>query len=119
MRNSQNVRFDEFQNSGELEEGEYWSEEYFSRVYRALMDIIEAHGVGSDGWAAARWMVYEEYAHWDGIKIASSGAVDNAYGWLQSRLPPGERPQLEFEMFPSDNAPPPIWEGYNAMLPTA
>ena len=36
-----------------------WSKEFLGRVFHALRDIIEAHGMGDQGWASARWEVYE------------------------------------------------------------
>ncbi|KAF6752818.1 hypothetical protein DFP72DRAFT_903703 [Ephemerocybe angulata] len=115
MRNYGNLRVDE--NSWPSYEEFYWSKPYLTRIYRALMDIIEAHGTGPDGWATARWMVYDKYAEWDGIHLDLSNAEDKAYPWLQPRLAPGVRPRLEYAMFPDQDVPPPIWEEYNAMLP--
>ena len=36
-----------------------WSKEFLGRVFHALRDIIEAHGMGDQGWASARWELYE------------------------------------------------------------
>lgn len=58
IKNEQNTRVDDL--PAEQDFRVFWSEEYFTRIYRALMDIIGAHGVGPDGWEAARWMVYDE-----------------------------------------------------------
>jgi predicted secreted protein len=38
----------------------FWSQDYFTRVYNALIDVIRAHGVGAEGWEAARWIVYDK-----------------------------------------------------------
>lgn len=36
-----------------------WSEKFTDRLFGALVAIIEAHGVGVDGWESARWEVYD------------------------------------------------------------
>lgn len=36
-----------------------WSLDYVGRIFRALRDIIDAHGMGDQGWATARWEIYE------------------------------------------------------------
>ncbi|KAF5340293.1 hypothetical protein D9611_007853 [Ephemerocybe angulata] len=116
-KNTHNIRGDEIPWPEDYRE--YWSTGYLTRIYQALINIIGAHGVGDEGWKAARWMVYDEYRKWDGIHLSLTEAEDNAYGWLQSRLPPGENPQLEFSVFIANNHPPPIWAQYNALLPTS
>lgn len=45
------------------EDGEYtysWSSSYLEKLYGALIEIIEIHGTGDDGWATARWEVYDK-----------------------------------------------------------
>lgn len=44
----------------EEEEEYFWARQYFRRVYKALIHIIEEHGVGDEGWGSARWMVYDQ-----------------------------------------------------------
>lgn len=98
--------------------GWYWSPEYLAKLYQALMAIIEEHGLGPDGWEAARWLVYDQYSQgWEGIKIGEETARDLAFGWLQPRLPDGEYPKLRFGIS-DDSKPPPIWIKYNALLPS-
>lgn len=36
-----------------------WSEKFIDRLFEALVAVIEAHGVGVDGWESARWEVYD------------------------------------------------------------
>lgn len=35
-----------------------WTDEYFSRVFQGLVDVVNEHGLG--GWECARWMVYDK-----------------------------------------------------------
>ncbi|KAF6752819.1 hypothetical protein DFP72DRAFT_1070003 [Ephemerocybe angulata] len=116
-KNTHNIRGDDIPFPQDCRE--YWSTGYLTRIYQALINIIGTHGVGDEGWKAARWMVYDEYLNWDGIRLSLTEATDNAFGWLQSRLPPGTNPQLEFSVFDVHNHPPPIWAQYNALLPTS
>lgn len=37
----------------------YWTDAYCDKVYTALMDIINEHGLGEQGWMGARWEVYD------------------------------------------------------------
>jgi hypothetical protein len=37
----------------------YWSDWWFRRVLKALIRVIDEHGIGPHGWEAARWMVYD------------------------------------------------------------
>ncbi|KAF6752822.1 hypothetical protein DFP72DRAFT_1046977 [Ephemerocybe angulata] len=97
--------------------GWYWSPAYLTKLYQALMAIIEEHGLGPDGWEAARWLVYDQYSRgWEGIEIGEETARDLAFGWLQPRLPDGEYPKLRFGIS-DESKPPPIWIKYNALLP--
>jgi hypothetical protein len=53
-----------------------WDGKYFDEVFRALIEVVKQHGVGNEGWASARWEVY------DTVSIclffcASSGDVDH------------------------------------------
>lgn len=47
----------------------YWSHDYITRIYQALIDIINAHGVGDDGWRAARWIVYDKVGDLDSVPL--------------------------------------------------
>ncbi|KAH6919082.1 hypothetical protein BKA70DRAFT_1249223 [Coprinopsis sp. MPI-PUGE-AT-0042] len=113
--NMENVRVDEI--SWEQDTKYYWSQDYLTRIYQALIDIAYFHGTGPEGWAAARWMVYDKYTEWDGLHIYEAEAEDKAYGWLQGRLPSRSKPALEFSIFRDHNHPPAIWAEYNALLP--
>jgi hypothetical protein len=57
-KNLENIRVDDI--PAEQDTMYFWSQEYFTRVYQALIDVIEAHGTGPEGWAAARWLVYDK-----------------------------------------------------------
>lgn len=35
------------------------AETYHDMIYEALIQVIEEHGYGDDGWAGARWEVYD------------------------------------------------------------
>ncbi|KAF6752817.1 hypothetical protein DFP72DRAFT_1132264 [Ephemerocybe angulata] len=91
----------------------FWSEEYFTRVYQALIDITKSHGIGRNGWEAARWLVYDKYSQWSGIQVGDETAEDGAYAWLQGRLPDNEKLKLGFYK----GEPPSIWIEYNSRLP--
>lgn len=47
-------------NYPDMGESYYWSPSYFTRIFQALIDIIEAHGTGDEGWGSARWIVYDK-----------------------------------------------------------
>jgi hypothetical protein len=36
-----------------------WDDDYFDEVLQALIEVVEQHGVGDEGWASARWEVYD------------------------------------------------------------
>lgn len=38
----------------------YWSDFYLEKLFGALIEVIEAHGIGGDGWGTARWEVYDK-----------------------------------------------------------
>ncbi|KAF6752820.1 hypothetical protein DFP72DRAFT_903707 [Ephemerocybe angulata] len=94
----------------------YWSHDYLSRIYRALMRIIKAHGTGS---SRALIFTYFKYRKWEGITIDGETVRDDAFGWLQGRLADEGKIQLNFGMFVRTHKPPPIWAQYNALLPTS
>lgn len=37
-----------------------WSSDYVGRLFEALHEVVEAHGMGDAGWRTARWEVYEK-----------------------------------------------------------
>ena len=37
-----------------------WSEEYLERLFTALIEVIEEHGTGPEGFEGIRWEVYEK-----------------------------------------------------------
>ncbi len=43
----------------EYDEWYSWTSEILQPIFEALIGVIEAHGVGDDGWASARWEVYD------------------------------------------------------------
>lgn len=118
--NRHNIRTDE--TPFPLEIWEFWSNEYFIKVFEALIRVIQEHGAGDCGWKAARWLVYDTYSQWDGIHIypdeaGQYTAEDHAFGWLQGRAPAGSRPRWEFEESGANN-PSQLAAVYNAMLPS-
>jgi len=36
-----------------------WDGDYYDEVFQALMEVVKQHGVGDEGWASARWEVYD------------------------------------------------------------
>jgi hypothetical protein len=45
--------YDHFEGDDDYE----WTDEYFSRVFRGLIGVVEEHGKA--GWESARWLVYD------------------------------------------------------------
>ncbi|KAF8592738.1 hypothetical protein K439DRAFT_1626077 [Ramaria rubella] len=53
----------------------YWDSDYTTEIRGALRQIVEKHGVGSDGLATARWEVYDKYVECiEGITYDRYGA---------------------------------------------
>jgi len=45
-----------------------WAEKYRDKLLQALIDVIEEHGLGENGWKGVRWEVYDKYAEYiDGV----------------------------------------------------
>ncbi|KAF5340380.1 hypothetical protein D9611_007851 [Ephemerocybe angulata] len=114
--NEENARTDDSIGYPE-DHASFWSQEYFAKVYQALMDIIISHGTGPEGWGSARWLVYDQYRKWEGFSIDDDGVYDGAFDWLRGRLPNERKISLNFGLDEKDK-PPPIWATYNALLPT-
>ncbi|KAJ7579283.1 hypothetical protein C8J56DRAFT_341280 [Mycena floridula] len=38
-----------------------WKKEYLDKLYDALFDVIQEHGLGDEGWRSLRWEVYDKY----------------------------------------------------------
>lgn len=38
----------------------YWSNSYLERLFGALIEVVEAHGIGEHGWGTAGWEVYDK-----------------------------------------------------------
>lgn len=55
-----NMMFQEDNYPRQDERHYFWSRAYITKIFEALIDIIRAHGVGDDGWRAARWLVYDK-----------------------------------------------------------
>jgi hypothetical protein len=36
-----------------------WDVTYYDEVFQALIEVVKEHGVGDEGWASARWEVYD------------------------------------------------------------
>lgn len=47
----------------------YWSRTYLDEIYKALIDVIQAHGTGEHGWEGIRWEVYDK------VRLFSFGPV--------------------------------------------
>ncbi|KAF6752815.1 hypothetical protein DFP72DRAFT_1069999 [Ephemerocybe angulata] len=101
-----------------------WTNELLEEVSQALIDIVNAHGLGPEGWQAARWRVYDALniacdEQWSasigGIDIPRRGQpVDYAWFWLSGRLPESEFHSLPFNnRFDAETR----WRQYNSMLP--
>jgi len=65
-----------------------WDKNYYNEVFQALIGVVEQHGVGDEGWASARWEVYDTYAecvsgiqydNWKGERW-----IDSARRWLDA-----------------------------------
>jgi hypothetical protein len=68
-----------------------WATEYRESVFAALIDVINEHGLGDDGWKSVRWEVYDKYAEYiSGISYDNDRWSDGAAGWLAGRLAPEE-----------------------------
>ncbi|KIM77973.1 hypothetical protein PILCRDRAFT_90899 [Piloderma croceum F 1598] len=39
-----------------------WTGDYYNEVFQALIEVVKQHGDGDEGWALARWEVYDTYA---------------------------------------------------------
>ncbi|KAH9850144.1 hypothetical protein C2E23DRAFT_887580 [Lenzites betulinus] len=37
-----------------------WDTPYLDRLFAVLIEVIEAHGLGNDGWHSVRWEVYDQ-----------------------------------------------------------
>nr|VWO99652.1 Succinate-semialdehyde dehydrogenase (EC [Ganoderma boninense] len=37
-----------------------WSAEYLERLFAAILDVIEEHGFGAEGWEGVQWEVYDK-----------------------------------------------------------
>ena len=37
-----------------------WSAAYLERLFAAILEVVEEHGVGAGGWESARWEVYDK-----------------------------------------------------------
>ncbi|TFK84289.1 hypothetical protein K466DRAFT_496871 [Polyporus arcularius HHB13444] len=76
----------------EYDEWYSWTSEILQPIFEALIGVIEAHGVGDDGWASARWEVYDRYAECLQVPISYDNYdkrwSDGASGWLEGRLSP-------------------------------
>ncbi|KAH6905459.1 hypothetical protein BKA70DRAFT_1504721 [Coprinopsis sp. MPI-PUGE-AT-0042] len=85
------------------EENFEWTREYFSQVFRSLIDVVGEHG--REGWEYVRWMVYDVYSKSIDSKIyvfESKGewkAGDAAAFWLHGPF------ECEYPFFGSPNQP--------------
>ena len=37
-----------------------WSAEYFERLFAAILEVVDEHGLGEAGWATVRWEIYDK-----------------------------------------------------------
>jgi len=90
-----------------------WGIQYLGSLFAALIEVINQHGLGDDGWKNIRWEVYDKYAKCLG-GIAYNGEdmgwCDHAAQWLQGRR------NLEKE-FSNDRKRCDNGVRYNEMLP--
>ncbi|KAJ3525870.1 hypothetical protein NMY22_g10396 [Coprinellus aureogranulatus] len=90
-----------------------WTNAFIDEVAVALVCVIKRHGLGPEGWQAARWMVYDTWTKsvggfdWDTLS-------DSGLFWLRGRVAPSDFPSLPFC---STGLLPYLWFQYNAMLP--
>ncbi|KAM5536918.1 hypothetical protein V8D89_009465 [Ganoderma adspersum] len=82
-------QYDEYGNPDSFEFR--WSEEYLEHLFTALIEVIEEHGTGPEGFEGIRWEVYNKYVdslmggpHYDqGRKIWTG---DTAAEWLDGQF---------------------------------
>ncbi|KAJ7036740.1 hypothetical protein C8F04DRAFT_1336177 [Mycena alexandri] len=69
-----------------------WDANYMTELFTALIGIIEEHGCGEEGWASARWEVYDAHStHLDGLTYRNKRWYDGASDWLRGTMDlPGE-----------------------------
>jgi len=65
-----------------------WTRDYYNEVFQALIDVVKQHGNSDEGWALARWEVYDTYAECvSGISYSNwkgEGWSDGANWWLNA-----------------------------------
>ncbi|PIL35030.1 hypothetical protein GSI_02817 [Ganoderma sinense ZZ0214-1] len=79
---------------GELESCTYkWSDEYVEVLFLALIEVVEAHGTGPEGFEGIWWEVYDKYVavlmdgpHYD--RREKMWTVDPAAEWLDGKFAP-------------------------------
>ncbi|KAJ7769964.1 hypothetical protein B0H16DRAFT_1776966 [Mycena metata] len=69
-----------------------WDANYMNELFAALIGIIEEHGCGEEGWASARWEVYDAHStQLDGLAYRNRRWYDGASDWLRGNMDlPGE-----------------------------
>ncbi|KAJ7183453.1 hypothetical protein C8R46DRAFT_1027170 [Mycena filopes] len=109
----------------------FWDADHMVELFRALIGIIEAHGCGEDGWASARWEVYDAVrfpfaiiyevvklltqhsTHLDGLLYRNGRWYDGATDWLRGNMElPGEHMMTTRQ----DNRST-VGREYNSLLP--
>ncbi|KAI1782097.1 hypothetical protein LXA43DRAFT_1151152, partial [Ganoderma leucocontextum] len=67
-----------------------WSVDYLERLFTAILEVVEEHGVGVEGWESLRWEVYDKYVESlrCGVKYDSEARTwsDCAAQWLDGPL---------------------------------
>ncbi|KAJ7183439.1 hypothetical protein C8R46DRAFT_1027158 [Mycena filopes] len=92
----------------------FWDADHMVDLFRALIGIIEAHGCGEEGWASARWEVYDAHStHLDGLLYRNGRWYDGATDWLRGNMElPGEHVMTTRQ----DNRST-VGREYNSLLP--
>ncbi|KAF7985780.1 hypothetical protein HWV62_401 [Athelia sp. TMB] len=66
----------------------YWAPIYLDEVNKALITVINEHGVGEVGWSTARWEVRDKVAYtYAKMVVIVAGLMEQAFGWMTIAAP--------------------------------